>query len=79
MDSEDFARRLANCEAYNAALLTVVQTLINLQPDQALARACVEDSMERLMASGIARSTSDPGLEALLWLRTQLPPMPSGV
>lgn len=74
MEIEVLEQRLATMEAYNAALLTAVQTLIGLQPDQRLARAAIADSMDRLIASTLAHPTSEAFLAVLQGLQRQLPP-----
>lgn len=74
MDNEELEQRFAMGEAYNAVLLTAVQTLLALQPNQLLARKAMADAMERLIASNLARPESEAFLEVVQGLRQQLPP-----
>lgn len=77
MDDTELEQQLAISQAYCVALLQVVQTLINLQPNQELVRAAVKDTMDRLIASTLANSTSDAFVAVVQDLQRQLPPPPA--
>jgi len=72
---EEMEKRLAVLEAYNAALVTAVQTLATLIPNQASTRNAMADALERLIATALARSgQSDLHIETLQALRATLVP-----
>ncbi len=77
MNELETERRVIAAEAMCAALLTAVQTLINLQPNQALARAAVADSMDRLIAHTLASPETEQFLRVLQGMQQLLPGAPS--
>lgn len=77
MEQAELERRVIAAEAMCEALLIAVQTLINLQPNQPLARAAVAAGLEELIEDTLATPETERFLRVLQGMQTLLLQTPS--